>query len=204
MTALLAVSGLAVLRGERLLFRDIEFALNAGDCLLIEGANGSGKTSLLRVVAGLMPPDSGEIRWRGSETRLEPQVFRAALAWHGHKSGLKQDLTLIENLRCEAALRPTRSLAPDDLLGPLALSALTELPLRVLSAGQQRRVALARLLMTDVPLWLLDEPFTNLDRAGQALVNDLVRRHLAQGGVCVMAAHRGVSADLPTARLSLS
>lgn len=203
MTALLSVSDLAVLRGERLLFRQIEFALQAGDCLLVEGDNGSGKTSLLRVVAGLMPPDSGEIRWRGAETRREPQVFREALAWYGHKSGLKQDLTLIENLRCEAALRPTRSLAPDDVLGPLALTALTGLPLRVLSAGQQRRVALARLLMTDVPLWLLDEPFTNLDRAGQALVNDLIGRHLELGGVCVLAAHRGVSADLPTQRLSL-
>ncbi len=186
-----------------MLFRDIGFALSGGECLIVEGTNGSGKTSLLRIVAGLVQPDDGEIRWRGRSIRRQRQEYCSNLVWYGHASGCKQDLTLLENLRCEQALRPGNSKL-DEVLERLGLARLTQLPLRVLSAGQQRRVALSRLLLSAVPLWLLDEPFTNLDRDGQQLVSDMVSAHLAGGGMCVMATHRGVDLGMPVQRLSLS
>ncbi|MDZ7643582.1 MAG: cytochrome c biogenesis heme-transporting ATPase CcmA [Woeseiaceae bacterium] len=204
MTALLSASGLGLFRGERRLFGDIGFALNAGNLLLVEGANGSGKTSLLRVIAGLVEPDTGSVRWRGLDVRDHRQSYCASLMWSGHKVGCKQDLTLIENLRCERALRPIAARDQQAVFRRLDLAGLTDLPMRALSAGQQRRVALARLLLGNAELWLLDEPFTNLDAGGEALVNQLVDEHLDAGGACVMASHRGVATDRPIERLSLS
>jgi len=204
LTALLSVSRLGILRGERVLVRDLDFALNARDCLLVEGPNGSGKTSLLRVLAGLGAADSGDILWRGRPTRQSGQAFRAELAWLGHRGGLKQDLTPLENLAADRALRPAGRRDADEVMRRLGIATLTELPLRVLSAGQQRRVALARLMLAEAALWLLDEPFTNLDRAGQALVNELIAEHLAGGGLAIVASHRGMSPELPTRTISLS
>jgi len=204
LTALLSASRLGILRGERVLVRDLDFALNARDCLLVEGPNGSGKTSLLRVIAGLAAADSGDILWRGRSTGRTSQAFRAELAWFGHRGGLKQDLTPLENLAADRALRPVARRDTEEVLRRLGIAALTELPLRVLSAGQQRRVALARLVLAEAPLWLLDEPFTNLDRAGQALVNELIGEHLGEGGLAIVASHRGMSPDLPTRTISLT
>ena len=204
MTPLLSASELAVLRGERLLFRDLEFALGRGDCLLVEGANGAGKTSLMRVVAGLLPPAAGSVSWTGSDIRVAGQAYRAHVAWYGHRAGLKGDLTLVENLRAEAALRPRGRARLPEVLERLGLADLTGLPVGVLSAGQQRRAALARLLLADATLWLLDEPLTNLDGDGQRLVNALVAEHVAGGGLCLLASHRDVDSGLPTQRIALS
>ncbi|MGB5246951.1 MAG: cytochrome c biogenesis heme-transporting ATPase CcmA [Woeseia sp.] len=204
MVPLLSASSLALLRGERLLFRNVNFALNAGDALLIEGANGSGKTSLLRVIAGLLDPEEGEVAWRGNSIRQQRQTYCGNLVWYGHLSGCKRDLTLLENLRCEQSLRPQKSVTFATVITRLGLDDLVELPVRALSAGQQRRVALARLLLSAAPLWLLDEPLTNLDRAGQQLVTDMLSEHLAAGGLSVMASHHGVAPDLPVQRLTLS
>lgn len=203
MSALLSATDLGLYRGERRLFGPLQFALQAGEMLLIEGANGSGKTSLLRVIAGLLEADAGEIHWHGTDTRRIRQKFAAELVWYGHRSGCKQDLSLLENLACEAALRPQSLMPLEQVLERLGLSRLVALPMRALSAGQQRRVALARLLLCSASLWLLDEPYTNLDREGQALVDELLSAHLANGGVAVVASHHGINTAARQHRLLL-
>ena len=204
MTAKLSASGLSLLRGERLLIRDLDFALNPREMLLLEGKNGSGKTSLLRAMAGLLEFESGELLWDGVSVFSHRQDFHGAMTWLSHRTGLKGDLTLVENLRFEAGLRAQRDIDFESVLRRLGIERLTRLPLRSLSAGQQRRVSLARLLLTDAPLWLMDEPFTNLDREGRALVMELVSEHLAKDGMCVMAAHQDVQIDGTVVKVGLS
>lgn len=192
LTAKLSANALTLIRGETCLFQDLGFALNPGELLLLEGQNGSGKTSLMRAIAGMLSLESGEIFWNGNDVSRQRQEFHGELVWIAHRTGLKGDLTLVENLRFEASLRPQTSIDPATVYERLGISRLKTLPLRSLSAGQQRRVALARMLLADVPLWLMDEPFTNLDREGRKLVVELVEEHLANGGMCVMAAHQDV------------
>lgn len=195
MTAKLSAEGLTLFRGERCLFKGLGFALNAGELLLLEGRNGSGKTSLMRAIAGLLDLEAGEIRWNGNDVRTHRQAFYGALVWMAHRVGFKADLTLVENLRFEAHLRSQSERDFEEVLERLDIGRLKRLPLRSLSAGQQRRVALARMLLADVPLWLMDEPFTNLDREGRALVMRLVTEHLEKDGMCIMAAHQDVDID---------
>lgn len=192
MTAKLSADGLTLFRGERLLFRGLSFALNPGGLLLLEGQNGSGKTSLMRAIAGLIEFEDGDVLWEGRPVRANRTAFYGSLVWLQHRVGLKADLTLVENLRFESHLRPQSDHDFDDVLDRLGIARLRRLPLRALSAGQQRRVALARMLLSKVPLWLMDEPFTNLDRQGRQLVMDLTTEHLDGGGMCIMAAHQDV------------
>ena len=192
MTAKLSATGLTLFRGERCLFQDLSFALNPGELLLLEGRNGTGKTSLMRALAGLIEFETGEILWDGVSVRKDRQAFHGALVWVAHRVGLKADLTLVENLKFESHLRAQSDVDMSEVLKRLDISRLKRLPLRALSAGQQRRVALARMLLSRVPLWLMDEPFTNLDREGRALVMNLTTEHLDRGGMCIMAAHQDV------------
>jgi heme exporter protein A len=203
LTAQLSGHDLTLFRGERCLFRSVEFALNPGEMLLLEGLNGSGKTSLMRAIAGLLEFETGEIRWHGEPTRVQRQAFHASLVWMAHRVGFKADLTLTENLDFEAALRPSASADGDEVFRRLGLSRLKRLPLRSLSAGQQRRVALARMLLSAATLWLMDEPVTNLDRDGRRLVATLVQEHLVRGGMCIMAAHQDVQIDATVHRVLL-
>jgi len=203
LTATLIVSDLTLIRGERCLFTGVSFALEPGQLVLLEGQNGSGKTSLLRAVVGLLEPEDGEIRWQGEPIRKVRDQFFAASVWMGHRVGFKADLTVEENLRFEQCLRPSRSSDIDDVLARLSISRLKKLPLRSLSAGQQRRVALARMLLAGAELWLMDEPFTNLDRDGRSMVESLVTDHLRSGGLCMMAAHQDVNVDAPIERVLL-
>lgn len=203
MTPGLVATSLALLRGERMLFRQIGFALRPGQALRIEGANGAGKTSLLRIIAGLLTPDEGQVLWRGEDIRRQRQRFASQLAWFGHLNGLKRDLTIVENLRCEQDLRPRSAIGENEVFARLGLDSLMSLPVRALSAGQQRRAALARLLLGAATLWLLDEPFTNLDRDGQQLVRAMLADHLAAGGIAVMATHHGSGMELPMEKLVL-
>lgn len=203
MTAKLAADDLTLLRGDRCLFQHLNFALNSGELLLLHGSNGSGKTSLLRAIVGMLEFEAGVIQWDGIPVRRQRQQFHASIIWMAHRVGFKADLTLIENLRFEAALRPTSGKDIDEVLLRLGIDRLTRLPLRSLSAGQQRRVALARMLMSNAPLWLMDEPFTNLDKQGRELVLQLVEEHLQSGGMCIMAAHQDVAIDAPVQILRL-
>ncbi|MEO1244285.1 MAG: cytochrome c biogenesis heme-transporting ATPase CcmA [Pseudomonadota bacterium] len=204
MTAKLTAKTLTLFRGDRCLFDDLSFALDAGELLVLEGDNGSGKTSLMRAIACLLPLERGEFLWDGKAVNKDLQDFRGVFAWLGHRSGLKADLTPLENLRFETSLRSRNNTELAAVFERLGIERLRSLPVRLLSAGQQRRVALARLLLTDVPLWLVDEPFTNLDRQGRKLVEDLIGDHLERGGLCVMTAHQDVGVRGSVRRLSLS
>ncbi len=203
MTDKLSGADLTLFRGERCLFEGLSFALNPGELLLLEGRNGSGKTSLMRAIAGLLSLESGEVSWDGEPILSRRQEFYEQLVWMTHRVGFKADLTLVENLRFEAHLRAQSSADFDEVLERLDLSRLKRLPLRALSAGQQRRVALARMLLADAPLWLMDEPFTNLDREGRALVMQLAKQHLDRDGMCVMAAHQDVDVGANVQRIVL-
>ena len=203
MTHKLSADNLTLIRGERLLFKGLSFALESGELLVLEGRNGSGKTSLIRAIAGMLSLEAGTVSWDGVPVEKQRQVFHGSLVWLAHRTGLKGDLTLVENLGFERSLRAYSRRDPEEVYERLGIARLKKLILRSLSAGQQRRVALARMLLADVPLWFMDEPFTNLDREGRALVLELVEEHLATGGMCVMAAHQDVEISAPTTRVKI-
>ncbi len=203
MTAKLSATGLTLFRGDRCLFEDVSFALEPGQLLQLEGPNGSGKTSLLKAIVGMLELESGIVNWDGDPVLGQRQSFHGSLVWMAHRVGFKADLTLVENLRFEAALRPQVAVDIEDILERVDVARLKRLPLRSLSAGQQRRVALARMLLANVPLWLMDEPYTNLDRDGTSLVAGVVNEHLAGGGLCVMAVHQDLDIDVPVQKVTL-
>lgn len=204
MTASLSAASLCLFRGDRCLFKGLDFSLQEKELLVVEGPNGCGKTSLLRGIAGLLDFESGEVSWNGQPLRANYQAFRGDLAWFSHRVGFKGDLNLIENLNFEAGLRRTTMAQRDAALERLGLTAITGLPFRSLSAGQQRRGALARMLLSSARIWMLDEPLTNLDREGQALVIAVIEEHLRNGGLCVAASHQPLEIQGTTRRLSLS
>jgi heme exporter protein A len=200
---LLSGTNLSVLRGERCLFAGLNFTLSRGELMLVQGANGSGKTSLLRSIAGLIDLENGYISWQGIPTKQNRQLFSAEVVWMAHRVGFKDDLTLIENLRFENGLRSATFASIDSVLQRLGISQLRDLPLRALSAGQQRRVALARMLISNAQLWLMDEPFTNLDADGEALLIQLISDHMSKKGVCVLATHQDIDFEVPVHRIQL-
>ncbi len=199
----LSGKSLCLFRGDRRLFRNLDFEVRSGELLIIEGANGSGKTSLLRGIAGFLEFETGAVKLNGHATRDDHQAFRADLVWLSHRVGFKNDLNMVENLTFESGLRATDEDRFAEVLERLSLSSLMSLPFGALSAGQQRRVALARMLLAKARLWMMDEPFTNLDKAGQTLVVDLIREHLARGGICVVASHQHIDVDGSTRRVIL-
>jgi heme exporter protein A len=182
-------------RGGRTLFRGVSFTLASGELLRLAGPNGSGKTSLLRILCGLLTPSQGEVRWRGVPIRRLAEEYSRQLVYLGHASAVKDDLTPCENL--EVACRLMGSPQPKEALGS-ALSALAvpDLPVRKLSQGQRRRAALARLLVAQgVPLWLLDEPFAALDAGAIAYTEGLIARQLEAGGSVVYTTHQPAAID---------
>jgi heme exporter protein A len=182
---------LACVRGERAVFDGVGFAVDAGGVLVLTGPNGSGKSSLLRLCAGLLAPAGGRLCWDGADVARDADAHRARLHYIGHLDGLKTGLTALENLRLLAALCGAR---PDDAalmsaLERLGIAHLADTPARFLSAGQRRRLTLARLAAAPRPLWLLDEPTTALDTAGIAVVTGMVADHRAAGGRAVLSTH---------------
>jgi heme exporter protein A len=188
----LEASDLDCQRGGRALFRGLSFSLREGELLRVAGENGSGKTSLLKILCGLLTPDGGEVRWRGEPIRRLREEFSRHLVYLGHAPAVKDDLTAAENLAiaCTLAGRAAPAQSLREALARYGLPA-AEVPVRKLSQGQRRRAALARLLLAEgVPLWLLDEPFAALDAAAARLTEDLIARHLARGGAVAYTTHQ--------------
>jgi len=196
---MLQIKSLTCQRGGREIFREIGFTLHAGEAMLVTGANGSGKSSLLRVLAGLLQPVEGAIEWRGQNIAGEPDAYRQSLHYIGHLDAVKHELTVGEMLDYWRALHCVQSCAIAD---PFDVSGQHNKPIRYLSAGQKRRLALSRLALGDAPLWLLDEPATALDREGQRILLECIAAHRAKGGIAVIAAHQDM--NLPdTARYEM-
>jgi heme exporter protein A len=190
MISSLTAEKLACARGERRLFDSLSFRVRAGQALAVEGANGAGKTSLLRLIAGFLAPAAGRIVVKTGETESDDGEERGRLVgWLGHLDGLKPQMTVKEQLNFFARLHAMRDADLAATLAQVGLARQAELPCRYLSAGQKRRLALARLLVSRRPLWLLDEPFAALDVAGQALVAQLMARHCGEGGIIIAATH---------------
>lgn len=193
---MLAITQLECVRGERRLFAHLDFEVAPHTLLEVRGPNGSGKTSLLRNLCGLLPPAAGSIRWCGGDIAALGDEYRAHIAYLGHLSGVKDELTARENLRLSALTGglPTSADDIDSALQQLGLADFQHLPCKVLSQGQRRRVALARLcLSTARELWILDEPFTALDTAALALTRDLIEAHLETGGMVVLTTHQEIA-----------
>jgi len=191
---MLSVSGLACARGERLLFRDLSFTVPAHGLLHVQGANGSGKTSLLRLLVGLATPVQGAISWRGRPIRDLGGEYSRDLHYLGHANGVKEELSAVENLTVSTRLAGEEASMErvHAVLDTLQLTVSRHLPARYLSHGQKRRIALARLLLSHKPLWVLDEPFSALDTSFLILLRGLLERHLAGGGLAVLTTHQEV------------
>jgi len=190
----LSASRIEFWRGDRRVLADVSLDLAAGECVHVLGANGAGKTTLLRVITGLLSPEQGQMSWGGRDTRADRDAWRASFSYLGHSDGLKPELTARENLAFETGLRRRlRDGEVDGALEQVGLGAAGDLPAGVLSAGQRRRLAMARVMLTFAPLWILDEPYTNLDQAGSMRVAGVIGRHLDAGGAALIAAHQALA-----------
>jgi len=201
-------SKLHCIRGERVVFSSLDFKIESGQALVLQGANGSGKSSLLRLMAGLLKPETGSLLWDGEQTDEGADVHSARLHYLGHGNAVKPALSVRENLNFWAGLITAKERKAQDGFGVEAalkrfeIAHLADLPARFLSAGQCRRLALARLLCATAPLWLLDEPTNALDARSTEVLADLIGEHRAQGGMVALATHsRDVPADMQSLEL---
>lgn len=190
----ITVNNLAGSRGDRNLFHELNFSVSGGQCLHITGHNGSGKTTLLRILCGMTQGDSGDICWNDTAVTENQDQFEAETAYIGHKNGMHGDLTALENLEFCARLGGRLSdITPAQALDIFGLRPYGHLPVRQLSQGQQRRTALARLLVNRKSLWILDEPFSGLDTHNTAVLSEQIGKHLSDGGMLILTAHHTVS-----------
>ncbi|HEX7388735.1 MAG TPA: cytochrome c biogenesis heme-transporting ATPase CcmA [Acidiphilium sp.] len=192
---MLEARALAAIRGERLVFRDVSFTLEPGGALLLVGPNGAGKSSLIRLLAGLTPPAAGELLWNGEDALDDPPLHATRLCFVGHQDAVKSGLSVAGNLSLARRRTPEAVMAA---LESVDLDRFAELPARLLSSGQKRRLALARLALGDAPLWLLDEPTTGLDTASVRRLEVRFAEHRATGGMIVAATH--LPLDMPGAQ----
>jgi len=185
---------LKCVRGKRTIFQNLSFRVDPGECLQLTGPNGSGKTSLIRILCGLMQPSRGTVLWKGSDIRRLGEDYPYCIDYLGHKHGIKEDLTPLENLQISCGLKGTE-LSSDSALRALEHAGLhgrETVPARFLSEGERRRVALARLVVSSAELWLLDEILTSLDRTGVKIVQSLLDHHMSRGGMAVFATHQNL------------
>jgi len=193
----LYASGLTCIKRDRILFEDFSLRLNAGELVYLRGPNGAGKTSLLRILTGLSSPDSGDVAFNGENICHSASCYNKNLIYLGHKSGLSGALSAIDNLRFWCAQHGVADKVDTiyPTLESLGLVGLEDVPVRFLSAGQQRRVALSRLWLKPAPLWVLDEPFTALDAAGVLLLERKFNYHVASGGMIITTSHQPLSSE---------
>jgi heme exporter protein A len=192
---------LGCIRGDRRLFKGLNFSANPGEMIELRGANGSGKTSLLRILSGLATPSEGEVRWQGRNISSLGEEYSEAIAYLAHQNGVKDELTAIENLRIANGVAGN-ALSKDEagaILEQVGLGQQRNLPVRFLSAGQRRRVALARFLTSKGKVWLLDEVLTSLDDTAVGLSRQFIDNHLSKGGIAIIATHQEL--DLAAARV---
>lgn len=186
---------LGCIRGTRRLFKDVNFSAAPGQLIEIRGTNGSGKTSLLRILCGLAQPAEGEVRWKGKSIRSMGEEYLAEISYVAHQNGVKDELTAVENLRIAGGVSGKAIAEKDahDMLAHFGLAKERHLPARFLSAGQRRRVALARLRALQTRLWILDEVLTSLDAAAVELSSQFISEHLRNGGIAIMATHQDLN-----------
>jgi len=196
----LSARDLLLFRGERCLLDGVSFSIGTGEGIALRGPNGTGKTTLLRVLCGLTEAEEGAVYWQGTDIRRQRQLWQAALGWSGHLNGFKADLTVDENLAFYSSLygQPDYALPPE-----LGLGDCISLPVRALSAGQKRRTSLAAVILGNSPVWILDEPYTNLDVQGIDFLNQCLSRHINGGGALIIASHGNAHADLGIKELTL-
>jgi len=203
-TPLLEARALFCERDERVLFNNLNFGLHAGQLMQVQGSNGSGKTTLLRILCGLNDNYEGDIYWRGASIGEQRETFLASMLYIGHRVGVNRILTPRENLRWSASLHtPVSDQRIEAALGRVGLRAYEDIPCRNLSAGQQQRVSLARLLISPAPLWILDEPFTTLDVHGVRELEQLLAEHVGQGGSVLVTTHHALNVSCELHRLNL-
>ena len=190
-SASLRVSNLACSRDERVLFSNVSFNLAPGQLLLLEGSNGSGKTTLLRILCGFREADAGDIHWRGEP--IADSDYFDEMAYVGHADGSKKELSVLENLNFALALNTPGHYSIEQALDMVQLAGFDDNPVQTLSAGQKRRLSLARLLITHNLLWILDEPFTSLDKQGVDLIENLMMEHTRQGGMVILTSHQDLT-----------
>ncbi|CAB1244288.1 cytochrome c biogenesis heme-transporting ATPase CcmA [Vibrio cholerae] len=199
---MLEVKNLTAIRDERILFESLSFEIHAGELVQIEGRNGTGKTTLLRIIAGLGECECGEILWQRSKIQSDRESYHQDLLFLGHQTGIKRELTALENLRFYLAVhqQTVDEHAIFQALAKVGLAGREDVPVAQLSAGQQRRVALARLWLSKKPLWILDEPLTAIDKQGVSVLEALFLSHAQQGGIVILTTHQDMFADNPKLR----
>jgi heme exporter protein A len=192
---MLEVINLGCVRGHRSLFSGINFTIKPGTLLQVQGANGSGKTSLLRIICGLMAPENGEVRWQGAKIRSLGEEYSTSISYLGHRNGIKEELSSLENLRISTGLAgfELSHKEAQHALKEVGLAGRENLPARFLSEGQRRRSALARLVARSTKLWVLDEVLASLDAAAVKLVESLIEGHLSREGMAIVATHQGLN-----------
>lgn len=187
----LVVKNLACLRNDQVLFEDLNLSLSPENVLFLQGENGSGKTSFLRILCGFRLPDEGEITWGDQSTSSFPEYYQN-ISFVGHKNGIKDELTVEENLNLMRSMATASDIKTDDVLKQIGLFKKSDVLTRLLSAGQKRKLALARLMMTNNSFWVLDEPFTSLDKASVGFFESLIKQHIARGGMLILTSHHDI------------